>query len=99
MKPVLAGHYIGQLSEAGIGKQGINRLFGTNFNYVIFKGLHEQHFGEIKSKFKGFEHEDVENLPRYHAIVSGYYADGTKVFVSELPNDVAKVGHPLFNKK
>lgn len=98
MKPVLAGHYLGQLTEAGVGKQGVNRLLGTKFNFVIFRGLDESYFAELQSKFKGYTAEDVENLPKYHALVSAYYTEGTKVFVTKLPNDVAKVGHPLFNK-
>lgn len=98
MKPVLAGHYLGQLTESGVGKQGINRLLGTKFNYVIFRGLDEMYFNELKTKFKGFDYDDVDSLPEHHALVSGYYVDGTKVFVTHLPNDVAKVGHPLFNK-
>lgn len=98
MKPVLAGHYIGQLSEAGIGKQGINRLYGTKFNYIMFRGLDEIYFNELKSKFKGIDFDELEGLPKYHAIVSAYYQSGPKVFVTKLPGDVATEGHPLFNK-
>lgn len=98
MKPVLTGHYLGQLTESGVGKQGVNRLLGSTFNFIVYRNLNEAYFNEIKSRFKGFDYEDVENLPLYHALVSGSYISGVKSFITKLPNDVAKVGHPLFNK-
>lgn len=82
MKPIISCHYINQL------KHMREELRSANASYVLVAGCDKKNFKELKEELYPFTEEDLQNLPRYHALNYIKNKEGYTPFITKLPKRI-----------
>ena len=81
-KFILSTQYIKQLENI------FDTLEASGSSYMLLKGCMEDDFNHFKSKFEGYEYEDLRDMAQYSSLNLVYYSDGYAKFITKLPKPI-----------